>query len=412
MAADMTTPADMLAFEDARQRILDATRPIEASQTVSLAAAQGRILATDIVAPINVPAATNSAVDGYAVAAVTVETGTAAPQIGTAQAGHPFDGPVGPGNCVRIMTGAWLPDGTDTVIMQEQAQSDDNAVSFDQIPNAGSNARPAGDDVGRGDQVLSAGAYLRASDIAVLATIGTTEVTVYRRPRVAYFSTGDELRPPGSDLGPGELFDSNRPMLAALLADLGVEAIDLGHVPDDPDVLRRALEHGRQADAIVSTGGVSVGDADYVRDVVSAEGSVDFWRVAVKPGKPLAFGHVASACFFGLPGNPVSAAVTFLQLVRPALAKLAGGQPAAPQHHQRQLDGTINRKPGRTEFMRAVQRTGDDGAPRVWALNHQGSGVLSAMRTADCLIVLDTDCERVEADTMVTVEPLAQRIWP
>ncbi len=412
MRETATTPSGMLAFEKARERILWSIQPISCIESVELHSALGRILAHDIVSPINVPTAANSAMDGYAVAAESTAPQTAMAQIGTAHAGHPFAGKVGPGECVRIMTGAWLPAGTDAVVMQENADTDGEYVWFQHAPSVGENIRPAGDDICRNSQVLATGRHLRAADIGVLATMGTTEVTVVRRPQVAFFSTGDELRPPGAQLSPGQLFDSNGPMLGALLAEAGVECVDLGHVSDDPDSLAKALEKGaNRADAIVSTGGVSVGDADYIREVLETKGSVDFWRVAIKPGKPLAFGKVGGAVFFGLPGNPVSAAVTFMQLVRPALAKLAGGRPAASQRHHRKLETGFNRKPGRTEFMRGQQFTGNDGEPWVRAFGHQGSGVLSSMSAADCFVVLEADSVGASTGSQVTVEPFEQRVW-
>ncbi|NNC23793.1 molybdopterin molybdotransferase MoeA [Salinisphaera sp. USBA-960] len=407
----MSPPADMLTFDEARQRILAATKPVANVETISLDAALGRILATDIVAPIDVPGAANSAMDGFAMAADTVSADTGATLVGTAHAGHPFTDNVGAGECVRIMTGAWLPTGTDAVVMQEQAQINGQHVALDAAPAPGAHVRPAGDDICRGQRVLAAGSYLRATDIGVLATLGQMSVPVFRRPCIAYFSSGDELQPPERELGPGQLYDSNRPMLAALLAELGFDTLDLGRVPDDPQALEAALERGESADAIVSTGGVSVGDADFVRETLAAKGNVDFWRVAIKPGKPLAFGHLGGTGFFGLPGNPVSAAVTFTQLVRPALARLAGGQPAAAQRHQRQLAETIERKPGRTEFMRGQQLTSDAGQAYVRALGHQGSGVLSSMGIADCFIVLPADSEGAAAGSAVNVEPFAQRLW-
>lgn len=407
----MNPNTPLLDFDDARARLLEAMQPVHNVETLALGDAHGRILATDATASTDVPAAANSAVDGYAVAAACTRADEPLRQIGTAHAGHPFDGRIQTGECVRIMTGGWLPAGADAVVMQEHAESDGENVTFVHTPNAGANIRPAGEDIAGGDIVIEAGSCLRAADIGLLATLGMSEIPVYRRPRIGYFSTGDELRPPGDTLGPGELYDSNRPMLAALLAELGVDARDLGHVPDDPGALERTLERGQTADAIVSTGGVSVGDADYVRRILAARGTVDFWRVAIKPGKPLAFGHLGDTRFFGLPGNPVSAAVTFMQLVRPALARLAGGRPATPQRHERFLVEAIERKPGRTEFMRAQQLVGDQGEARVRVLPHQGSGVLSSMRAADCFVVLNAESTGATAGSGVSVEPFAQRIW-
>ncbi|MFW5815985.1 MAG: gephyrin-like molybdotransferase Glp [Wenzhouxiangella sp.] len=403
------TPA--LPLEEARARILAAVEPLTDVETVSIHQALHRVLAEPVAAAIDVPAHTNSAMDGYALRGSDVaEAGTALQLIGESFAGRPFQGLVGPGECVRIMTGAVVPEGSDTVIMQEQTARDGDQVRFEKPAKPGSNVRPAGEDLARGDVALHPGRWLTPADLGVLASVGVPDVRVRRKPKVAFFSTGDELKPVGQILEPGQIHDSNRYTLFGLLTELGVEIEDLGIVPDQREALDEALQRASRCDAVLSTGGASVGDADYVVEALEKLGNVGFWQVAMKPGRPLAFGKINQAWFFGLPGNPVSAMVTFLQLVRPALVALAGAEPMLPLQMSLPVTHPIKKRPGRREFQRGRLVTNDHGLT-VTPFGHQGSGVLRSMSEADCLINLGPDVGDVVAGATVVVEPFAQPVW-
>lgn len=410
-AAGCGHDAPALPLEEARARILDQVEPIREHETVPLRDALHRVLAAPVASAIDVPNYTNSAMDGYAVRAGDLETpGTVLDLIGESFAGHPFDGRVEAGQCVRIMTGAVLPDGADAVVMQERTEREDERVRFAVSTPKGNNVREAGEDVRRGDGVFEIGRFLSSADLGVLASVGAAELSVLKKPRVAFYSTGDEIVPVGQPLRAGQIHDSNRHSLFGLLSELDMEVHDLGIVPDQPEAVDQALAHAARFDAVLTTGGVSVGDADFVVEALQRTGSVGFWQVAMKPGRPLAFGRLGSALFFGLPGNPVSAMVTFLQLVRPALVRLAGSTPRFPLSFRLPTTDAIRKKSGRREFQRAriVQI---EGELRVRPFGHQGSGVLRSMSQADCLINLAPELEDLEAGAPVDVEPFAQPIW-
>lgn len=396
----------------ARARIVDAITPLARTEHVALSDALHRVLAETVISSIDVPGAANSSMDGFGFAAADAPAdGACLAIVGQSLAGHPFAGTLDAGECIRIMTGAVVPPGVDTVVMQENTHEDDGQVVIDTVPTPGSNVRPAGEDLARGDTVLRAGHYLRPADIAVLASVGKPQVEVHARPRVAFFSTGDELRPIDGPIAPGQIYDSNRYGLAAMLSELGMEGINMGVVGDSPDALRAAFaEAAERADAIVTSGGVSVGAADFVLDILGEQGEVDFWRVAIKPGKPLAFGTIRKARFFGLPGNPVSTAVTFLQLVRPSLVRMAGGTPATPTRFYLPTRTDLDKRPGRENFLRARIDMAAD-TPDVCAIDHQGSGVMRSMSASDCFIVLPADQGPVAAGERVCVEPFAQSVW-
>src|SRR5699024_4034491 len=345
-----TTP---LPVEQARARILATVEPLMATVSVPLREGLHRVLAEPVTAAVDVPGHDNSAMDGFAVRAVDVQPGAELRLAGDSFAGHPFDGMVAAVECVRIMTGAVLPDGADTVVMQEHTQVRDGRVRFTQAPeHTAEHVRRAGEDLARGRTVLEAGRRLTAADLGVLASVGVAGVGVYRRPRVAFFSTGDELASVEQKLAPGQIYDSNRYTLYAMLREQGVELHDLGVIRDTPEAVADAFERAGQYDAIITSGGVSVGAADHVVDVLERVGDVGFWSVAIKPGRPVAFGRVGRALFFGLPGNPVSVMVGFSQLVRPALVRLAGGTPAAPVRFECRTTRAIRKKPGRREYQR------------------------------------------------------------
>ncbi|HEY5642123.1 MAG TPA: gephyrin-like molybdotransferase Glp [Woeseiaceae bacterium] len=398
-----------LRLADALARILAEARPVSGAETLAVRSALGRVLHADVVSAINVPSHINSAMDGYAVRAADLSGGdeTRLAVIGVAAAGRPFAGETGQGQCVRIMTGAPLPDGTDTVVMQELVTRDGDVAIFSGARRQGEHVREAGEDIHVGEVAVSAGTLLMPAEIGILASLGISEVSVYRRPRVAFFSTGDELRSVGEALGEGQIYDSNRYTLYGMLTRLGVEVIDMGVVRDDRDAVERAFEAAaRQADAIVTTGGVSVGDADYVTQMLERTGSVGFWKVAMKPGRPLAFGRIGDALFFGLPGNPISTMATFYQLVQPALQAMAGmPDPAPPLTISAVSLEALRKKPGRREFQRGVLARDENGRLVVRGTGLQGSGILSSMSVANCFIVLTEDAGPVAAGDEVLVQP-------
>jgi molybdopterin molybdotransferase len=383
---------------------------IQEIESVSLDEAGGRILSAPVVAPADVPLWANSAMDGYALRAqdLVAARERGLPVSGEVFAGRPFAGRVEPGTCVRIMTGAVMPDGVDTVIIQEDTERRGDRVrlvagNYDR----GSNVRPAGEDVRAGAVVFIAGRRLRVADVGMLAALGVNPVAVIRRVRVAIFSTGDELRPVGEPLQPGQIHDSNRYTLRGLLGYDHCEIIDLGIVPDDLQATRATLERAaREADLTLSTAGVSVGDADFVRAAVSALGEIAFWGIAIKPGHPLAFGRIGHSGFFGLAGNPVSMMVNYLQIVRPALDVLSGISVRDPRRFQIEVGEAFRSSARREEFPRGVLRIDADGVQRVYRTGHQGSALLSSMSRADCLVCLPRRAGGFERGEPVWVEPL------
>ena len=397
-----------LSCAAALERLLAATRPLEETEQLPIRTALGRVLATAVTSPFNVPAHTNSAMDGYALRGSDVPASglSTLRVVGASFAGKPFTGTVGPGEAVRIMTGAVVPDGADTVVLQEQVNATEATVDIDSRHKTGQHVRAAGEDIKAGATVLPAGRRLTAADLGLVASLGRPEVTVVRRPRVAFFSTGDELRSIGEPLGRGEIYDSNRYTLFGMLARLGVEPIDLGVVRDDPDALSSAFRRAAaMADVIITSGGVSVGEADYTKDVLGELGEIRFWKIAMKPGRPLAFGRVGKAAFFGLPGNPVSVMVTFYQFVQPALEKLMGTTPRRPWTLSARTTAALKKKPGRAEFQRGFLAQGSNGEWTVSPTGDQGSGILTSMSQANCFIVLEIDTGKVEAGALVPVQP-------
>jgi molybdopterin molybdotransferase len=400
-----------LKLEDALERILADARPVDGTETLAIRSALGRVLAADVVSTIDVPAHTNSAMDGYAYASRDLQSDgeTRLTIIGVSAAGKPFTGNVAAGQCTRVLTGAAIPAGTDSVVMQENVELEGDIAILAAGQKAGQHVRHAGEDIAAGDVALRAGTHLRPAELGIIASLGVSEVSVRRRPRVAFFSTGDELRHVGEALEKGQIYDSNRYTIYGMLMRLGVEAIDMGVVRDERDAVARAFSDAAAvADAIITSGGVSVGDADYVTETLERSGSVGFWKVAMKPGRPLAFGRIGDALFFGLPGNPVSVMATFYQLVQPALQSLAGlPDPAPPLSVMAVCAEALRTKPGRREFQRGVLSREPDGRLVVRRTGTQGSGVLSSMSAANCFIVLAEDSGSVAAGDEVTVQPFA-----
>ncbi|RQZ38671.1 molybdopterin molybdenumtransferase MoeA [Burkholderia sp. Bp9090] len=418
--ASRTAPdsAAPLSLADAQALACRFAVPVDACETVPLHDALDRVLAADVNAPFDIPAYDNSAMDGYAFDGSAVALAAAADialtVAGTALAGHPFDGAVVPGTCIRIMTGAAMPAGCDTVIPQERVRVDGDVIRFAAHEVArGANCRRAGEDLARGACALAAGRILCPSDLGLLASFGLREVTVRRRVRVAVFSTGDELREPGEPIGRGTLYDSNRGMLVAMLERLHIDALDLGIVRDDPAALERALHDAiaAQADAVITSGGVSVGEADFTRDVMARLGDVTFASLALRPGRPLACGTLAHTgdgrvLFFGLPGNPVASAVTFYAIVRPALLTLAGAHAPPPAMYTARSTQALKKRPGRTEYLRAIATRAADGQWHVAPAGSQSSASLSGLAAANCFIVLGHDSAAVDAGAPVDILPL------
>ena len=382
--------------------------PVTQAERVPIRQSLGRVLAEDIVPSINVPAHDNSAMDGYAVRFADMQAGeTRLTEVGAALAGRPFEGVVAAGQCVRIMTGGVMPAGTDTVIIQEITRKDGNRVVIPAGQKKSQNVRYAGEDLKAGVAVLHAGRQLRAAELGLIASLGKAEVLVRRKLRVAFFSTGDELASIGAPLKEGEVYDSNRYTLYGMLARLGVEITDLGVVRDDPVQLEAALRSAAQkADAIITTGGVSVGEADFVKQLMAQLGEVLFWKIAMRPGRPMAFGRIQDSYLFGLPGNPVAVMVTFYQFVRDALLHLAGRTDdyAIPLLKVASAE-PLRKVPGRTEYQRGVLFR-EGGEWKVRATGQQGSGVLRSMSEANCFIVLEHERGKVEAGELVSVQLL------
>lgn len=422
-----THDAQALPVADAQAIVRRWAQPVATAERVALRASLGRVLAEDVISPINVPSHDNAAMDGYAFdGAILSDPAIATPANGTARielevagqalAGHAFAGRAAPDRCVRIMTGAPIPAGCDTVIPQEQTTRTGERIAFDarQITR-GANCRRAGEDLARGCAALTAGRIVRAADVGLLASLGVPEVAVHRRLRVAFFSTGDELRSVGEPLDAGCVYDSNRYTLGAMLARLNVEALDLGIVRDEPLALEAAFRSAAQsADVVLSSGGVSVGDADFTRRMFEKLGDVAFWQLAMRPGRPLAFGrlwptqrddNVRPALFFGLPGNPVAVMVTFYQFVREALLAMSGALVEAPLQFKAISSAPIKKRAGRTEYQRGIATRAADGTWQVAPTRSQGSGVLSSMSEANCLIVLAHAQSDVAAGAPVEIVP-------
>jgi molybdopterin molybdotransferase len=397
---------DALRVDKALEAIRACLSPITATETIAIRQTLGRVLAQDIVPSINVPAHDNSAMDGYALRFSDLKPGeTALTEVGSAFAGRVFGGKVGAGECVRVMTGAVMPAGTDTVVIQEVARKDANRVVIPPGQKKAQNVRYAGEDLKAGIAVLRSGKWIGPADLGLIASLGVGEVTVKRRLKVAFFATGDELASIGAPLKEGEVYDSNRYTLHGMLARLGVELVDLGVVRDDPELLESAFRRAAElADAVITTGGVSVGEADFTRELMAKLGEVMFWKIAMRPGRPMAFGRIGKAFLFGLPGNPVAVMVTFYQFVRDALLHLAGRTddytipllkvPAAQP---------LRKVPGRTEYQRGVLFR-EDGEWKVRTTGQQGSGVLRSMSEANCFIVLGHARGKVEAGEQVSVQ--------
>jgi molybdopterin molybdotransferase len=401
-------PPGTLTVEQALESIQTEVDKVSGIERIAIRDALDRVLAETITAPLDVPPHRNSAMDGYALKADGLpESGEVTlTVIGKSFAGTPFANTVNQGQCVRIMTGAVVPEGADTVVMQEQVSLDHDQIILTAGHKLGQNIRFPGEDMKRGDDVLTSGRLLNAADIGLLASLGIAEVSVVRKPRVVFFSTGDELKGIGETLNEGEIYDSNRYTLHALLSRMNVEMIDQGVIPDDHNAIRDAFRNAAElGDMVITSGGVSVGEADFVKQTLDEMGEVGFWKIAMKPGKPLAFGQLGKAWFFGLPGNPVSVMATFTLFVRPALQIMKGSEMESPLSLQATLDTDIQKAPGRRDYQRGILTQDTDGRLVATTTGLQGSHVLSSMSKANCFIVIPRESGSVARGETVEVIP-------
>ncbi len=394
-------------LDQALTTLLSGIEAMPGKEQVPLQQAVGRVLAEDVRSTLNVPPADNSAMDGYAARAADLSAGCELTLLGKSMAGHPFSGSVAPGECVRIMTGALVPTGADSVVMQENTTVLENGqVQFHSTVPKGDNVRYCGDDIRAGEIILRAGRRLRPADLGLLASIGIAQVCVYTQLKVALLATGDELVMPGEPLADGQIYQSNSFTVAAVARRLGCDVVDLGKVDDSPEALRQAfIQADRQADVVITSGGVSVGEADYTKDILAELGEISFWKLAIKPGKPFASGRLPNSVFIGLPGNPVSALVTMHQLAAPMLRKLAGETPVQPLRLPALAASVIRKSPGRTDFQRGIWQLNEQGQVVVRPTGGQSSGVLSSMSQANCYIVLEQMRGPVNEGESVMIEP-------
>lgn len=402
----------MISVHEARGRVLARVTRVTAVERVSVAAALGRVLAAAVVAPFDVPPHTNSAVDGYAIGRADIPAAGAAALavIADLPAGQVFHGAVRRGQTLRIMTGAPMPDGADTVVPQEDVTREGETVRVPSTAVPGGNVRFRGEDIREGTTVLEAGIQLRPQDLGLISSLGFAQVEVHARPRVAVLSTGDEVAAPGGPKAAGQIYDSNRVTLMALARQIGCDPTDLGIVRDVREELRDRLVHaGRTADAVLTSGGVSVGVYDLVKDVLAEIGDIDFWQVNMTPGRPLAPGMIGPAYFFGLPGNPVASTVAFLLFVRPALWKLMGRRALDVPRFTATCTLAVRKKAGRMEYKRGILRFGEGGW-EVSTTGPQGSGILRSMVLGNCLMVLEEERGDVKEGDVVWVEPFVP-LW-
>lgn len=409
---------DAISVGQARNRIIDDINPLKATQKVNLRSSLNRYLAEEIISPIDVPSHINSAMDGYAIRGddLPIRGHQIYKVIGTAYAGQPFQGSCEKGQAIRIMTGGVMPKGTDTVIMQEQVEViDDQQIQLNPGHKAGQNVRQAGEDIAKGSCILSPGKKISAADLGILASLGISEVAVFRRPRVAFFSTGDELRSIGEHLAEGEIYDSNRYTLFAMLKELDVEILDMGVIGDTREAIREAfISASEMADVVITSGGVSVGEADFIKPTLKELGNTNFWKISMKPGRPLTFGQlnkdIGGAWFFGLPGNPVAVMVTFLQFVKPAITYLACGSIEKPITLSAHCTSKLYKRSGRTEFQRGIFEQAESGQLMVKRTGKQGSGILTSMSIANCFIHLPEDSDGAEIGDIVKILPFSGSI--
>jgi len=404
----------VLSVDDARKKIIENIQPITGVEKLTLRSCLNRFLAEDVYSPIEVPSHPNSAMDGYAITGSDLPHGEPRNYqvIGTCYAGVPYEKSSQSGQVVRIMTGGLIPKGMDTVIMQEQVKvNDDGSVVIKTGHKIGQNVRLAGEDIPLNAKVLEKGHQINAADLGVLASLGLGELHVYRRPRIAFFSTGDELRSIGEPLVAGEIYDSNRYTLFGMLKQLNVDILDMGIIKDDPKKMENAFqEASKMADIIITSGGVSVGEADYIKSTLEKMGDIAFWKIRMKPGRPLTFGELGCARFFGLPGNPVAVMVTFLQFVQPAICYLSSGKIKDMFTLKAKCQSKLYKRPGRYEFQRGVFTQDENGDLIVKRTGQQGSGILTSMSMANCFIMLPENCAGVDNGDPVRIQPFVENV--
>lgn len=407
---DTLSPA-FLSVEQGREKILSLILPLAETESVAIQECYQRVLAREVFSPINVPAYRNSAMDGYALRSDDLERDSYR-VVAEVLAGSHYPKMVELGEAVKIMTGAPMPQGADTVVMREQATQNGELVSFAGAKiKAGQNVRQAGEDLAQGQAVFSTGQRLLSPEMGMLASLGFAHADVFRSLKVAIFSTGDEVQAPGGDIEPNSIFDSNRFTLTGLLKQLGCQVIDLGIIEDDEAKMMQVLEQAaKQADMVITSGGVSVGDADFIKSALEKLGQIDFWRINMRPGRPLAFGQIAGKPFFGLPGNPVAVMVSFINFVEPALRKMQGEQGWQPLKVNAIALEDLRSRQGRTEFSRGVYAFNTQGQLTVRTTGKQGSGILRSMSEANCLIEIAPAIDTVKVGESVTIIPLQGRI--
>ena len=396
-----------LSVRQGIDKILSYVKPVTDIETIALDESSCRVLAHDAISPVDVPQHTNSAMDGYAFK-YSEPMLDSYKIVADVMAGHSYQHRLNDGEAVRIMTGAPIPTGADTIQMKEMAEDNGESVSFSGKITLGQHIRLAGEDIAKDQTALAAGHRLQAAHQGMLASLGFGQLPVYRKPRIAVFSTGDEVCQPGQPLKPNCIYDSNRFTIKSMVKQLGCEVIDLGIIHDSEEALVDALKGAAvQADVVISSGGVSVGDADFIKLALAKVGQINFWRINMRPGRPLAFGQIGDSLFFGLPGNPVAVMVSFMQFVQPALRKLAGELEWAPTMLPAVADCHLRSREGRTEFTRGVYHLAADGRLHVTSTGAQGSGMLSSMVKGNCLIVIGEQDELLNPGDTVYIQPFA-----
>ncbi|WP_182019407.1 bifunctional molybdopterin-guanine dinucleotide biosynthesis adaptor protein MobB/molybdopterin molybdotransferase MoeA [Vibrio diabolicus] len=407
---DTLSPA-FLSVIQGQEKILSLVNTVSEIEACKIENAYGRVLAEDIISPVNVPQYTNSAMDGYAIRSDDVDRDSYQ-VVAEVMAGHAYDQPLEVGQAVKIMTGAPTPLNGDTVVMREQASQEGDKVTFNGAHiKAGQNVRQAGEDLTIGSDVFTAGTRLASPEMGMIASLGFGEANVFRKLKVAVFSTGDEVQAPGTEQKANSIYDSNRFTIMGMLEKLGCEILDFGILEDNEQLMIEALENASaQADVVMTSGGVSVGDADYIKLALDKLGQIDFWRINMRPGRPLAFGQINNKPFFGLPGNPVAVMVSFINFVEPALRKMQGEQGWKPLKVNAIATENLRSRQGRTEFSRGIYELDDTGRLTVRTTGKQGSGILRSMSEANCLIEISPAIDTVKAGESVTIIPLQGRI--
>ncbi|MET2947379.1 bifunctional molybdopterin-guanine dinucleotide biosynthesis adaptor protein MobB/molybdopterin molybdotransferase MoeA [Vibrio owensii] len=407
---DTLSPA-FLSVLQGQEKILSLVNTVAETEACKIEDAYGRVLADHVVSPVNVPQYTNSAMDGYAIRGDDVER-ESYQVVAEVMAGHAYDQPLEVGQAVKIMTGAPTPINGNTVVMREQASQDGDTVTFNGVSiNTGQNVRQAGEDLAIGSDVFTAGTRLASPEMGMIASLGFGETNVFRKLKVAVFSTGDEVQAPGTEQKANSIYDSNRFTIMGMLEKLGCEILDFGILEDDEQLMIDALENASaQADVVMTSGGVSVGDADYIKLALDKLGQIDFWRINMRPGRPLAFGQINDKPFFGLPGNPVAVMVSFINFVEPALRKMQGEQGWKPLKVSAIATENLRSRQGRTEFSRGIYELDETGRLTVRTTGKQGSGILRSMSEANCLIEISPAVDTVKTGESVTIIPLQGRI--